>query len=412
MRQQCLRVLWFSALLSLAPVVLGQSLPPEVSTPSTSIAPVAVVSFELYHNRVYLPVSVNGSRPYTMILDTGAAETFASENVAEELKLPRKGKATVNGNGEGVARFALTKDVNFGVGAGSLLEKTVVIYDYTDFEKHEGRKVDGTLGVNFFHRYVVEIDYKNKKLMVYEPGSFHYEGPGTKVPLQILNGGTLALFDAEITPGSGGEAIKARLAVDSGTYSALRLFRPFVERYALVGEGRNQVSSFGFGAGGEFRQVTGRVDSLKIGDVKLANPVADFSTDTKGVTATAAYEGTIGGDILRRFTVILDYSRSEMILEPNSDFSKPFEMNTSGLTLVTDPGFAKVLVAHVVKNSSAALAGIHEGDLIGAVDGKSVGMYSFDQLRSMVEAPGDHEVEVTRGDIIGIKLQIHNTPKQ
>jgi hypothetical protein len=292
--------------------------------------PVAVVPFELYHNRVYLAVSVNGSKPYEMILDTGAAETFVNEGVADVLKLPRKGKATVNGNGEGAGRFALTKDVNFGVGAASLLEKTVVIYDYTDFEKHEGRKVDGTLGVNFFHRYVVEIDYENKKVMVYEPETFRYAGHGTKVPLRILNGGTLALFDTEITPKSGVEAIKARLAVDSGTYSALRLFRPFVAKHGLIEEGNEQFESVGFGAGGEFQQVTGYVNELSIAGEKIRKVVADFSTDTKGVTATQAYDGTIGGDILRRFTVTLDYSRSEMWLEPNGAFGQAFVTDASG----------------------------------------------------------------------------------
>jgi hypothetical protein len=270
--------------------------------------------------------------------------------------------------------------------------------------------VYGTLGVNFFHRYVVETDYKDKQMMVYEPESFRYEGPGTKVPLQILNGGTVALFDAEIAPRHGAAAIKARLAVDSGTYSPLRLFRPFVEKYALVSEGRRQFPSFGFGAGGEFRQVTGRVDSLEIGDVKLENPVTDFSTDTKGVTATAAYDGTIGGNILRRFTVILDYSRSQMVLEPNSDFSRPFETNTSGLTLITDSGFRRVIVAHVVRNSPADLAGIREGDSIWGVDGRNA-VYEFDQLRRLIETPGNHEIEIMQRDSVRrVQLLIYDLP--
>lgn len=290
---------------------------------------VTLIPFELYHNRVYLPVRVNGSGPYTMILDTGAAETFVSAKVADELKLAHQGSAQVRGNGEGVARFPLAKNVNFSVGEAALLEKTIVIYNYDDLEKHEGRAIDGTLGVNFFHKYVVEIDYAARKLRVYDPASFSYSGAGTVVPLRMLNNSTMALFDARIVGTEGQAAMDAHLAVDSGTYSALRLFRPFVERHALIGEGRGQFASFGFGAGGEFRQVTGRVAGLEIGGVKIMNPVADFSTDTRGVTATANYDGTIGGDILRRFTVTLDYSRARMILEPNAEFGTPFETDQS-----------------------------------------------------------------------------------
>jgi len=349
-----------------------------------------------------------------MILDTGAAVTFVSEEAADEVKLPRKGSAKVNGNGEGVERFPLGKNVAFSVGGADLLEKTIVIYNYGDFEKHEGRKVDGTLGVNFFHKYVVEIDYAGKQLSIYDHESFLYTGAGSVIPLRILNGGTLALFDAKIVAAAGQPALEAHLAVDSGTYSALRLFRPFEEQHALIGDGRGQFASFGFGAGGEFRQVTGRVESVEIGGVKLSNPVADFSTDTKGVTATSNYDGTIGGDILRRFTVTLDYSRGQMMLEPNGDWSKPFDRNTSGLTLATDEGFKKVLVVHVVKRSPADVAGLHEADSIGAVDGKSTPLYTFDQIRRLVESPGQHEVEVdaSRGDVMtATKLRLDNPPK-
>jgi len=328
--------------------------------------------------------------------------------------LTRKGNVTVRGNGEGVEHFPITKDVTVAVGGASLREKTAVIYDYSDFEKHEGRNVDGTLGVDFFHRYVVEIDYAAKQLSIYDPASFTYAGNGIAIPLRILNGGTLAEFDAKIVAVASQSAIDARLAVDSGTYSALRLFRPFVEKHGLIGDGRNQVASVGFGAGGEFRQVTGRVESVEIGGVKLSNPVADFSTDTKGVTATSNYDGTIGGDILRRFTVTLDYSRGQMMLEPNGDLSKPFDWNTSGLTLVTDDGFKKVLVVHVVKRSPADVAGLHEGDSIGAVDGKSTSIYTFDQIRRLVESPGQHEIEVdaSRGDVMTVaKLRLDNPPK-
>jgi hypothetical protein len=53
-----------------------------VSASWTPVKLVAIIPFELYHNRVYLPVSVNGSRTYAMILDTGAADTLVSEEVA------------------------------------------------------------------------------------------------------------------------------------------------------------------------------------------------------------------------------------------------------------------------------------------------------------------------------------------
>ena len=114
MRQGRLQMTLLAAFVLLAP--MKQDAPATASTPATPGKPVALIPFELYHNRVYLPVRVNGSRPYTMTLDTGAAETFVSEKVADELKLPRKGRAQVHGNGEVVEQFPLAKNVSFKVG--------------------------------------------------------------------------------------------------------------------------------------------------------------------------------------------------------------------------------------------------------------------------------------------------------
>jgi hypothetical protein len=134
MRQGRLQMTLLVALVFLAPMT--RDAPAKASTPPTPGNPGTVISFELYHNRVYLPVRVNGSRPYTMILDTGAAETFVSEKVADELKLSRKGRAQVHGNGEVVEHFPLTKNVSLTVGDTTLLEKTIVVYNYDDLEKH------------------------------------------------------------------------------------------------------------------------------------------------------------------------------------------------------------------------------------------------------------------------------------
>jgi hypothetical protein len=283
------------------------------------------------------------------------------------------------------------------VGDATLLEKTVVIYDYSDFEKHEGRNVDGTLGVGFFHKYVVAIDYAAKQLSIYDPISFVYSGLGWVIPLRILNGGTLAEFDAKIVAVGGQSAIDAHLAVDTGTYSALRLFRPFVEKHDFPSQGKSQIASFGFGAGGEFRQATGSVESLAIGSMMIANPVVDFSRDTKGVTASSNYDGTIGGEILRRFTTTLDYSRKQMIVKPNANFSDQFELDISGMILLaTGKSFSEIHVGQVAEGSEAEDAGVREGDFVVAVDDETSAKIGLEGIRRLLAQRGGHTVDVCR----------------
>ena len=93
------------------------------------------------------------------------------------------------------------------------------------------------------------------------------------------------------------------------------------------------MDSFGFGLGGEFPERLGRVSALRIGSLSLKGPTTSFSTARRGATSGSSYDGTIGGEVLRRFKVILDYAHQEMILEPGSDFSEPWAADSSGLLL-------------------------------------------------------------------------------
>ena len=79
----------------------------------------------------------------------------------------------------------------------------------------------------------------------------------------------------------------------------------------------------------------------------------------------------MGGDILRRFKVIFDYTRKRMILEPNSQFDESFEYDMSGISLTAEGRDYKILrVGRVFEDTPAAEAGLRDGDQILAVDGK------------------------------------------
>src|SRR5208283_1719222 len=63
--------------------------------------PIAAISFVLFHNRVYLPVEVNGPQTFEMVLDTGAAISGLSEATANaiHLRAARKGRYLPTGRG-------------------------------------------------------------------------------------------------------------------------------------------------------------------------------------------------------------------------------------------------------------------------------------------------------------------------
>jgi len=97
--------------------------------------------------------------------------------------------------------------------------------------------------------------------------------------------------------------------------------------------------------------------------------------------------GLIGGEVLRRFNLTLDYGHKQLLLEPNDNFADASEINMSGLVL------APVGVDHktfkvVFVDSPAIAAGIRRGDILEAIDGKPAKDFTLSQLDQIFKQNG------------------------
>ena len=88
-----------------------------------------------------------------------------------------------------------------------------------------------------------------------------------------------------------------------------------------------------------------------------------------------------------------------MMLEPNAQFSAPFEADMSGLDLATEgEDFSVVVVNEVEKGSPAAEAGIQDEDIITAIDGRPVKEFTVSEIRKMFMQDGkEYLMSLKRG---------------
>ena len=61
----------------------------------------------------------------------------------------------------------------------------------------------------------------------------------------------------------------------------------------------------------------------------LENVPTIFPDSSSGITGIGGRQGNLGAGVLRRFKVIYDYSRKQMIIEPNKFFNEPFGAATA-----------------------------------------------------------------------------------
>jgi membrane-associated protease RseP (regulator of RpoE activity) len=346
------------------------------------------IPFEFVGNHIYLQGRVNSSEPLWLLLDTGATASYFDVQQAKALGLGVQGESI---------------KVAVSLAGVKLHNQTFSVQPLT-FGVYDGHAVDALLGYDFIDRFVVEIDYVSRTIDLYDPQSYQYFGSGEVIPLVMLeddSGGKVPLVRTRITQ-RGREPIEGKFIADIAVRSAMSFNSPFVETNKLLQATQKTIQAV-LGGGAmvrESKQPIGRVANIQLGRFTFKDSVAVFFQDKKGVLASPEFDGIIGGEILRRFRVMFDYSRERMILEPNRYFSEPFEYDMSGVLLTAEGTDFKIFkVRQLIENSPATVAGLREGDVISAVNGKAASKLTLEQVRQMFKKEGrSYLLSIKRGD--------------
>ena len=350
------------------------------------------IAIDVVGKRVHMPVSVNGEAPATFILDTGAVKSPIDRTYADAIGLNVKGKARAYGAGGGV-EVGLADRAKLTFAGESATVERIPLTPLSNISLRIGEPVQGVLGYDVISKYVTEIDYENERV-TFHPRSFQPPREAVRVPMRF--DGHLPLVDARITLPDGRQ-LNARLLVDTGAGSSLVLTRAFTAKHKIdVDPGIE--ASVGMGVGGATRERIGRLPKLQLGGFTFENPIVNLSRDTLGVLSKSGFDGLVGGELLHRFTVYVDYGRKNFALLPNSAFEKPFEFDMSGAFFTTGDGtFKSVVVLNVLDNSPAAAAGLKIGDEIKAINGKPATPADLDEIRAMFKKDKQkHELTIAR----------------
>ena len=163
------------------------------------------------------------------------------------------------------------------------------------------------------------------------------------------------------------------------------------------------------GAGGASESITARVQNIQLGRFVIDKPLIELSQAVKETEVRSNFAGVVGGEVFRRFTLILDYSRRRIFLEPNAHLLEPVEADMSGIELAADgEDFKTFVVNEVAADSPAAEAGLKEEDELTAVDGRPVSEFGLDQIRQMFEREGkEYSLSIKRGErTLQVKIKL------
>lgn len=297
----------------------------------------AVIPFKFINNLIFIPVNVNGVE-LTFLLDTGVSETilFSLEN--KEVKLSNIEKVKFSGLGGSLSIDGLKSERNTGKIGDVIVNTSMSLYIIIDEEfnisPHVGIPVNGVIGYHFFKDHPIYIDYISKKITVYENTDLLKKKIRRfkEFPITIEKNKPYLHADVEMT----NEKKDSKLLIDLGNSDAIWLFPTLIKNFVY---NRPNIDDFlGRGFNGDIYGKRSRIHNFYLGNFKFEKPLTAMPDEfsIQHVNLVENRKGSIGSEIMRRFTVVFDYVNQKLYLKKNRYFDDPFHFNMSGLDFKQD----------------------------------------------------------------------------
>lgn len=406
-----------------------------------------VIPFKLINNLIFINLELN-SVEMTFLVDSGVEETILfglEENKEVELYNAEKISLRGLGNEDSVDAYKSTQNsIEITKHYVDTSHTVLIILDEDiNFSSIIGIAVNGVIGYRFFENYLVGIDYQKKKITIYARNSKNLKkiSNHTSLPITLEYGKpylSAKLFNEN-------HEQLSKLLIDTGNNDAIWIFEN--HKGALDLPEKNFDDYLGRGFSGEIHGKRAKIDRLSLSHYSFENPYTAFpdSLSIKNLSKLKDRAGSLGGEILRRFSCVFDYKNNKIYIQKNSNFDQPFLYNMSGLEihhsgaewtpdslLVSRPFYGQTeeshfteqssykykfelkpifVVASVREGSPADLAGIKVGDKVIKVNNKLASMMTLQKINSLLkeEEGKTVRIQVERKDkIFNFKFVLKN----
>jgi PDZ domain/Aspartyl protease len=406
-----------------------------------------VIPFKFINNLIFIPIKVNGIE-LNFMLDSGVEETilFSMED-KKEVSFFNVEKITLRGLGseasiEGLKSTSNTLEVKGLKSSNHLLY--IVLDQSFNLSSHIGIPVNGIIGYNFLKNNLVEINYGSKKISVYKETDKNRKRINKKfqlVPITIERSKPYIASSVVLNSNE----IPVKLLIDIGNSDAIWLFENKSKGIKIPE--KNFEDYLGKGFSGDVEGKRARVSKFKMYNFEFINPIVAFpdSTSIKNVRMVKDRAGSVGSEILRRYSIVFDYPNQKLFLRKNSNFYSPFGYNKSGVEIQHD-GMQWVqetvrletipiiigdevdkrgdiannnfkykfvlkpiyIIANVRKNSPAAMSGLQKGDIIVSINDKPGYQFTLEKINSLLKSEDENWItfEIERDSQL-MKFKFH-----
>jgi len=285
------------------------SMPAELNIARLAQGPV-IIPFDYVYNQILIKARVNDTQDATFIVDTGASQSMLDEKFAQKIgTLEKSNYSITTGSGSMHMNYMVLKSLRLGeVGLENV---SIGVTDGSAFAEMRGERPDGLLGANILKRFLVTIDYGQKKIILADPHNVHVPATADVISTKPAMGNLGIVIEGTLD-----NSLKVPFLVDTGAAfnnSSKTLLQPLVKDKLLP------VSKI-LGLDGQQVDV-GAVElhSLKLGTIDVDNPVFSVPSPVEGTAGagiiTSNSLAILGNPLWSQFKLTIDYRHNRIFLE-------------------------------------------------------------------------------------------------
>ncbi|UII33713.1 aspartyl protease family protein [Fulvivirga ulvae] len=357
------------------------------------------IPFEIYNNLIVVPVVLNNQLPLKFILDTGVRTTILTEkSFSDILNLHYSRKYTISGlGGERLVDAYITNNVSLSLpgvtGKGHAM--LVLAEDYLELRNYLGTEVHGILGYEIFSRFIVTINYDKKILTLTTPEYFKKRRRFHEVPIKVED--TKPYVTGRIVYNTG-DYLDVKLLVDTGASHGLLLDKSSDPQIILPE--KHISTSLGRGLGGLLEGEMARLNYFHLGEACWPDILATFPETNSFLDSLKNIgtfrNGSIGGEILSRFTVVINFPEEKLYLKKGKSYKKDFTYNLSGLVVKAIGSRLNTYEITEVRNHSAGeKAGFKKGDILVSINSIDASRLRLNNIISFLNAKENKKLRLT-----------------
>ncbi len=261
---------------------------------------VAVIPFEERNGSIIITVTVNESkRPLRLLFDTGADGMMLDKSQADSIGLRishSKQAAVVGGN----INIEVSGNNNVHLNGFTVDRQSIAVFN----KPADG--TDGIIGNTITRRYITQVNYSRKEIILYSFGQFTLKSNEQVIPVDVTTGN---IRMSAILNMHKDKPLKAWFILDTGADYELIVFRPFVLKHKLLVD-NFQVDSTGstVSLGVNSPVFFGKADLLQIlPAINISHfPVALMGSVDRTSAGRQGVDGSLGIKFISRYNFTIN----------------------------------------------------------------------------------------------------------